>query len=253
MCKLLFVDIETSSINFKVDDISSYSVVTEIGMVIADTKFANPNEPYPIVDMFSKLINCPERPEMEEECYEITHLSEEMLSAWGIKPNKAFCDFLSTYFKKCDYVVASNGNNFDKPILQNFFKQFGSELPDKQWIDIQRDIDYPKSCRSKNQTYLSGYHNIFNCLSHRSITDCMTMAKILSASNLDGLLYPLETIIENAKSPDITIKANVSFADKDLAKEEKFLWDPDNKIWYKKMRSNQYDSEYYLFETQVIG
>jgi DNA polymerase III subunit epsilon len=251
--KLLFVDIETSSINFKIDDISNYSVITEIGIVIADTKHSTAGEPYPIVDMFSKLINQPNRPPMEEECFEITHISEEMLNDWGIKPSKSFCDFLNKfYFDKCDYIIASNGNNFDRPILENFFSQFGSELSNKVWIDIQRDVDYPRSCRNVNQTYLSGYHNVFNCLSHRSVTDCMTMAKILSAMDINGLLYPLNDIIENALSPTVKVQAKVSFEDKDLAKNDKFMWDPSDKIWYKNMRENSYNPDNFIFDTVIL-
>jgi len=250
--KLLFVDIETCSITFKTTDINDYDVVTEIGMVMCDTDYATPKEPYPVVDMFSKIINCPNRPEMEKECLEITHLSEELVNNWGVVPNKQFCDFMAKcYFQKADVIVASNGNNFDKPVLENFFAHYGSKLPDKLWIDIQRDIDYPGSCRNRNQTYLSGYHNIFNCLSHRSVTDCMTMAKIIGSFDTNGLLYPLDVIIENAKSPDVYVIAKVSFDNKDLAKNDGFRWNPDTKQWYKSMRQNQYSPDNYIFETEL--
>lgn len=249
---LLGLDIESSGLDKKKDRI------IELALVIVDTEFKDNEEEYIPVDLFDKLIYEPDCPEIHPEAYEITHITQKMLQRWGLKPNKAFCDFLITYFNKADYVVAANGKAFDKPMLELFFKRYDCVLPEKIWLDTQKDVTYPDSCKQRNQTYLSAYYGTYNPMPHRSITDVLMMFHLLGKYNKDGLLFPLDDIIKNATAVKIKISANVSFDDKELAKSDKFRWDSDGKdcgrakTWWKEINENDYDSENYPFETEIL-
>lgn len=253
MSYLLGVDIETTGVDQKKD------VIIEIGMVIVDTSFSDKGAKYIPVDIFNKLINCPNRPPMHPEAYEITHITEEMLQKWGTKPDKRFCEHIASYFNKCDYVVACNGNRFDRPMLEKFFKQFDSELPEKIWIDTQKDVPHHDAVKQRNQTYVAGYYGTVNNIPHRSCTDVLMLFKLLGAYDREGDLFPLETIIKNATAKKIKIAALVSFDDKDQAKSDKFKWDGDGKdcgktkTWWKEINEEDYNPENYIFETEILA
>ena len=249
---LLGIDIESSGLDKKKDRI------TEIGLALFDTDFKDPSCEYIPVEIFNKIIKEPDCPKIHPEVYELTHISKEMLDRWGIKPDKRFCEYLSSFINKADYIVAANGRTFDKPMLESFFKRYGATFPDKVWIDTQKDITYPKSCHHVNQVYLAGFFGTHNPMPHRSVTDVIMMMKLMGAYDANGLLFPLDTIIKNSTAQKVCVRAVVSYDDRELAKSDKFKWDGDGsecgraKTWFKEMNDFDYDSDNYPFKTEML-
>jgi hypothetical protein len=50
--------------------------------------------------------------------------------------------------------------------------------------------------------------------------------------------YDLQTVIELSKEPTVYAVAKVSFADKHLARDRGYYWNPDAKKWWKSMKAS---------------
>ena len=86
------------------------------------------------------------------------------------------------------------------------------------------DVEYPSNCSARNLLYLAAYQGFINPFAHRAVFDALTMLRILSC-------YGIRRVVEVAKSPQVTIKANVSYEERQLAKDARFHWDADSKSW----------------------
>src|SRR5208282_4762391 len=72
------------------------------------------------------------------------------------------------------------------------------------------DLEVPER-NSTRLTYMAADHAFLNPFPHRAMFDVMTMLKILDN-------YDIGKVMELAKSPTVTVKAIVSFDQKDLAR-----------------------------------
>jgi len=180
----------------------------------------------------------------------ITGITGKMLSTYGASPIDV-CEDLRTIFSCADFIVAHNGNEFDKPWLEKFVtdygyyahsKSVGDLLPDKTWIDTIIDIDYPEHCASRNLTYLQAFHGVVMPMQHRALFDVFTMFLILQQ-------YKLDDIIELAKSPSVWVEALVDYDNRNLAKSQGFGWkQPEgfNKShWLKRVKEIRLHNEVY--------
>lgn len=226
---LLGIDLESGA---KFDVAPRDQFITEIGLVLWDTKYRQP------VEFFNRLICIPEQ-EVADEAADYTGISQELLQDHGVVPGPYVVAEILRLCNKADYYVAHNGLSFDKPLLEGSMLSWNKQLPSKPWIDTMIDVPYPPHCRSRNLTYLAGYHKILNCFAHRALTDVLTMMTILD-------MYDLEPVLESANSPMVIVQANVSFQNKDLAKAAKFGWENAGdkyypKSWVKAMKLNEYE------------
>lgn len=262
--KILGLDIETgASFTTPLEE----NFITEIGLVLWDTELRKP------VKIYDQLIS--DGPESAEEAIEYTGITNEMRKQYGKPLNTVMFESLP-FFDECDYVMAHNGESFDKPIvLQSIARvlQGGKDapaFPKKIWIDSLIDRDYPKKYTGTNLTYLKGAKELV-FPGHRAVFDVLAMLQInLDINSEDDIqsnemkvLYNetiktcvndnLEKMIESASSPIVTVRACTRFEQKDLAKEAKFHWEADKKMWLKNMRKAKYEKTIFPFDTQVIG
>ena len=220
--KVLGLDLETTGVDLVKDR------VIEIGMVLYDTVSEVP------LKMFSEFINEPDQPVERDSFRDESPITDKMIEVHGLNMLAAdhkngLFEIISDMIEGAEYIVAHNGNKFDRIVLENFFKRYDQEFPSVPWIDTITDIVYPRHCAARNLIYLAGYHGFVNPFPHRAFFAVMTMLKIMSE-------YDMGEIIERMVSPMITLKANVSYQDKDYAKNEHFMWNPDKKIWYKDVK-----------------
>jgi DNA polymerase-3 subunit epsilon len=220
---LLGIDLETGG---SFDAPLEENFITEIGMVLWDTERDTP------VQMLSELIY--EQREVCPEAEQYTGISTELVQKYG-KSLKEVVGEVYELFDKADYIVAHNGNNFDRPIMENIFV----DLKDKKmtWIDTLVDVEYPSNCVNRNLTYLQCFHG-FAYPGHRAIFDIMAMFRIMGH-------YDLDRIIAVAESPVVKLVAKMDppanwknakdvarfNAEKDKVKKAGFRWNPDNKTW----------------------
>lgn len=230
---LLGFDLETGA-SFDVPKEENW--ITEIGAVLWDSKTNTP------VEMMNTLIY-PEGKEIAEEAVEYTGITTEQCVKHGVSAEQALGRF-NDMAKKADYLVAHNGAAFDIPILANYYKQLGWDTPGKPLIDTMTDIPYPNNCKSRNLTYLNGFHLVLNSFPHRAVTDVLAMMTILSK-------YDLERVTEIVHSPKMKVVAKfaypkerslppgISFAEamerfnkiKGEVKNLGFKWQPESKQW----------------------
>lgn len=230
---LLGVDVETTGL-----DMATLSV-TELGAVLYDTEYGMP------VDIQADLIidsnlQLPLDPKVEK----LTGIKTSMLEKYGrpaadVIPR--FCDL----YKRADFVVAHNGNRFDREVIKNFsFRNVSLERlklmmgPPKHWIDTLTDLPYDELITTRKLEDLTGRHGFLNPFPHRAFSDVLSMLKILSQ-------YNLEEVIAISKSVTKRFVADVPFHQKDLAKDAGFKWDGAGRVWFFEMKEYFLDKEKY--------
>jgi DNA polymerase-3 subunit epsilon len=202
--------------------------VTELGLVLWDTELKQP------VEIYSSLVKEVGREPLSKKIVEITGITDSMIERYGRSPFEVIDSFLKMY-AKADFVLAHNGNNFDRPLMRNFLGRYLSEgekklLSPKEWIDSLTDVDYPEICSHKNMTYLQGFYKVVNPFAHRAVTDVLTMLTIFDKN------FDWQEMIDISRSPTMRFTAQVDYHNRDVAKDAGFKWDSVKRIWFKDMK-----------------
>lgn len=217
--KILGLDFETTGLE------PEYDRVIELGAVLWDTELRTP------VRILSELI-LPDPDglkELSQEVMDVTGLTKELINEYG----RGFSQVLNYEFQsmlsQAEFIVAHNAP-FDAAFLQKELirvnKTWEDQFKHLKWIDTRTDL--PRHAYTKGKSASLGYmaadHGFINPFPHRAVTDVLTMLKLMDH-------YPMDAIVERAKSPTITVCAKVSFEEKDLAKTAGFHWEPKAKLW----------------------
>jgi DNA polymerase-3 subunit epsilon len=222
---LLGIDLETGgAFNLPLEK----NFITEIGLVLWDTEFGQP------VDIVSLLLK-PEQP-LAPEAVEYTGISDALLQRHGRPVDIRMLQPIATLMKEADHIVAHNGREFDRPLLDALFTHAGLKMPATPWLDTQYDVDYPRNCASRSLIYLAGFHGMVNPFQHRAVTDVLTMFTILAR-------YDIEQVIANSQRKWLVVQANVGYDEREKAKEKGFRWQSDGgrvfeKCWVKRIRED---------------
>ncbi|EQC43984.1 3'-5' exonuclease [Bacteriovorax sp. Seq25_V] len=209
--------------------------VTEIGAVLWDTRINSP------IRIFSELIDERDRIPMTEEVIELTGIDDKLLKDHGLKSDeiKMALERLALLIKKADYLMAHNGEKYDRPMLTAMFKRYGLEIPTKTWIDTQNDIEYPRKITHKSMAALEHAHGFINPFPHRAVTDVLSMLKIASHYDYARMATiasgPKIKIVASLKAPNWKDKNQVDEFNriKNKVARARFQWDPESKQWYK--------------------
>lgn len=239
--RVLGIDVETTGLDTKEDRI------IEIGAVVWDTDYKVP------LEMFSEFVlPPPEKLPLQPIITKLTGIREEWLQQFGAGLPYVF-NHLESLMKihKVEYVVAHNGENYDKPLILaeleraanpvntvDFSKHLLTQLP---WIDTRFDLPYEEEPGSRKLNHLALDHGFINPFKHRALFDVLTMLKLTED-------FDFEKIIEQSKIPWCVMRALVSFEDKDKAKELRYSWEQigDRKFpkwWVKKVKENRVEEE----------
>jgi len=214
---LLGIDFETTGTDLENDNI------IEVGLVLFDW---DKKKPIVVKDFFIDWSAYPFK--ISKEISDLTGIYDVYLSTFGVIPEEALRE-IKTMMTFAKYIVAYNGNEFDKPMLINNGKRFAFDFSGRHWLDVMTDIDYPESIDTRKLEFLAAKHGFLNPFAHRAVFDVLTMFKIMSQ-------YDLDKIVELAKTPMIEIRANVNYDDREKAKKLKYQWDGTRKLWTKKVK-----------------
>jgi DNA polymerase-3 subunit epsilon len=129
---------------------------------------------------------------------------------------------------EADAFVAHNAD-FDSQWVCGF-------LPEKPWICTCRGISWAGLRPSPSLANLALAHGVPVWAAHRALTDCIYLAQILERDK------ELDSHLEEGLLPRRLVKACVSFADKNLAKDAGFRWIPELKQWHRTCNQQQIDS-----------
>lgn len=138
-----------------------------------------------------------------------------------------------------DYLVAHNARGFDQIIFERLVPD-----PTLNWIDTLEDLpeDVYEALGTRTLEFMAARLGFLNPFPHAALPDVYTMMKVLFKCDV-------EEVALRSKIPSVIVSANVSFADKDLAKERKYFWQQIrggkvyNKKWVKKIKKDQLELE----------
>jgi len=90
------------------------------------------------------------------------------------------------------------------------------------FVCSMRDIEWPVPCGSKALVAIALAHGIGVASAHRAMADCDTISRLLTRVHEMGV--DLEQLIARAMRPKVLVRALVSYDDRQLAKDRKFVW-----------------------------
>jgi DNA polymerase III subunit epsilon len=221
--KIAFFDFEATNSDTKT------CRITEVGCVVIDTDTRKE------LVSFGMLVWDETYEPINPEAAAITGISDELLKAHGNPPRVALAQ-LGTLLMSADYICGHNIRKFDLPLLEQELKRNLLEfekLPPN--IDTRTDIIYPSYIVTRKLAYLAAEFSIYAGNAHSALSDCNTTSSLL-------FHFPLEQTIELSKVPEIYVRADVSFHDKDKAKEEGFYWIAEKKIWAKQIKESHFSA-----------
>jgi DNA polymerase III epsilon subunit-like protein len=194
---------------------------------------------------YSSLILPEGEYEMDPVAQRITGISKEQLSEFGTPFAQAY-DVLIGFCCRVDFVAAHNALNYDYPLLLNEAKRIGKETPELPLIvDTRFDVPWPDHIETRKLTYLGAEFGIVNPAAHSARHDVDLMALLL-------FRFPIESILERARSPMVWVRANVNYDNREKAKAHRFLWDGGNKWWVKLFKQCDLEKVSFDFPTVIL-
>jgi DNA polymerase III epsilon subunit-like protein len=218
---LLGADTETTGLD------ASRDRITEIGLCLYDTDTKQPVR----ISGFLVKPGIPIPAELEK----LTGITNAMVDAHGVEPKDAV-RAISGMAAKASFFVAHNAE-FDKGMIEAEYKRQGLTMPALPFIDTR--VDLPSAAyslgKSASLRYLAADHS-FVYPAHRAVSDVLAMLEILSR-------YDIDETIRRAQTPNVKVRAVVSFDERHLAKERSYYWDSEKKVWWKPLKADEVDAE----------
>ncbi len=158
----------------------------------------------------------------------INNISIAAANATPAELSDYLCQTINYWGQIATYVVAHNAE-FDR----KWFKEHPilADLYDQAWLCTCHDFTWPKQHRQGQKLIdLALAHGIGVSSAHRALTDCQLLAALFDRMD------DLPAMIASATSPKVKVKAEVSYGDRQLAKDAGFRWDGAHKQWVCKLR-----------------
>lgn len=204
-----FIDTETTGLDPKKDSL------IETAFAVFDFT----PESFSLVEAASFLYPCE-----ENAAQAVNGISPELTKKGVLEAHEVFNSLTN-----CACIIAHNAV-FDRSFLMTKHPLLG----DKQWVCTVED--YKLDCgKSRKLTHVCADHGIFFTASkHRALVDVLMLAELVNklgyAAFLEALAY--------STYPKFHCIANVSFAQKEQAKEAGFKWVPESKTWEKTVKTH---------------
>lgn len=220
----LGIDFETTGLNRETDRI------TEIGVVLWEA------QERVILSCLSTFVWDDSYPEYTKEALALMDCSLANLKKHSMTPGEAF-NILLPLVQKADFLVGHNAKNFDKLMFEAELSRQRKVLKDPMhWIDSSVDVPYPDKIATRKLVHLAAEHKFLNPYAHRAVTDVLTMLTIMSQ-------YDPNLIARLSVEEDMLCIANVSYDDRDKAKERGYRWNGSCKRWEKLIKESLVVSE----------
>lgn len=182
----------------------------------------------------------------DERITGLTGLTHEDLKEFGTAPGFALGKLVKL-MRRASVIVAHNGKGFDKPVLESEAARYGITVPEMPWIDTTSDIAYPKSIETRKLKFLGPEHGFLNPYAHRAVFDVLTMMKVLSQ-------YDYQGVLKRSQEPDIIVRAvirkpfgptaEIGTKEVAAAKARGYRFDKSlGDVWIKRLKESEYAEE----------
>lgn len=243
--RILGVDTETTGLDLANDRI------VEVGAVLWDTDSKAPLATFSDFIFDQGILERIEKPETSAMMERVSGLKRSILEEFGGAPSRVFTDLRElARVHGAEYIVAHNGNQFDKPLLLNEFKRHDVDpgpLGSLHWLDTKVDLPHKVQPDSNKLKHLAMEQGFINPFPHRAAFDVLTMLKVLSA-------WDIKEVVEYSKLPTLVVRAvvphpkNDTGTGKDAAKAAGYRWQElDYKqyplSWVKKIKAHKLEEE----------
>lgn len=201
--RVLAVDVETTGLDPTRDRI------LEIGWVLWDV------ERKAALRMGGGLV---EGVTVPQEISDLTGILPEDVKEFGSDLECLFAD-VRRAARTASHFVAHNAR-FDRAFLVAECERLGpawAHVGAMPWIDTMTDLPLPKHVRPRDLGGLCAAHGFAPLIQHRALMDALSCCRLLSC-------YPIDRVLYRAQSPEVIVRADVSFDDKDKAKALRFGW-----------------------------
>lgn len=236
--RVLGLDFEATGLDTSAD------AITEIGAVLWDTDTHKPLLMHQGI-CYDEYVESRITPESTEMMARVCGITPEFLKEFG-RPTPVQLGHLSDIVVGAgvQYIVAHNGENYDKPLMLSTLKRIGmgeDPLASVPWLDTRQDIPFPTEPDSRKLKHLALDCGFINPFPHRAVTDVLTMLKVLSH-------YDIDKVVEYSKIPFIVVRAMTGYEERHLAKEQRYSWEKIGdkqypRCWVKRIRANQLEEE----------
>jgi DNA polymerase-3 subunit epsilon len=225
MQRVLFLDCETTGLS--VDDGAE---CIEVACIAYDVKLASP------VSAYSSLMFA-----TSNAAFGINGIHPDLLK--HAPPAEMVWNRVYEFAKRCDAIVAHRAEfdrSFSPPEMQSLV-----------WLCSKFDLSYPR-CNTigEHLINLCLQHGVGVVSAHRAMTDCDLLARLFT--RVAELGVNLEEMFQRGLRPKKRFVADVSYQDKDLAKDRGFAWDAKRKQWYRTMPvEDAHDTEFPFVISQI--
>lgn len=223
--RICVVDTETTDLRTDVAD------VIELGYAIYDPDSSAP------IHVVNTLVT--PKAQITEEIEKLTDIRAYTLDQFGEQPNKVWTQFLSdmvTY--DVTYLVGHNIKNYDMPVMKANMERCGCSFANikTQVIDTLTDLPLEYTPKSMKLSYVCADHKFIMPFEHRALFDALACGKLL-------FMYDFKKVLALAQSPDVLLRAVVTYDDRAKASKRGFRWDGDRKLWLKTVKKCNLEKE----------
>jgi DNA polymerase-3 subunit epsilon len=222
------VDVETTGLNPETD------AVIEVAAILYST------EHRAILQQVSTLLPVAANPAEAVNGISVDMVNENNNHAWGSQDS--ITDAIISMMEDSSYIVAFN-SDFD----QSFIETMGNTAWQIKvsWADAAA-IQYPRQSTKRDLVNIAIANGVPVVNAHRALDDCRILADLL------GKVPDLDEQLARAARSKATVKALVSYNQRDLAKAAGFIWDAIvARAWAKRMSLE--DAEALPFPVEVVG
>ena len=222
--KACFLDLETTGLNKDEDKI------IEIALKLVGIN-KKTGELLGIISEYQSFQD-PEFP-IDKRITMINGINDEMVKGFSIEWS-AVHDIMND----ADIIVAHNAS-FDR----GFMNQAIDISKDKIWACSVNDIDWlDRGFSSSKQELLCIWHGFYYD-SHRAMYDVDALIGLLTHNSYTDY-KPIIELIENSYEPIYKLLAlNSPYESKDQLRNNKYKWDPEERCWWKFLKSEEIESE----------
>jgi len=222
------LDLETTGLDWQKDRIIEIGLIS---FVMSDTS------PVPqIIGNYSSLQD-PQIP-LDATVTKITGLTDELVRGrnidWG---------FVKAELERASIVIAHNAA-FDSMFISRVPQLQGLNL---HWACTLRHIDWQsKGFKTKNLGHLAADNGFLNPFAHRALFDCATTFRLMTPH--------VHELVENSYRKWYRVCAtNSPFATKDLLKARGYMWDANQRFWFKMIGEQSVEEEKAFLAAEVYG